>query len=77
MAKRLAYAAIAAMAAMSLASCSDEKDDPKPDTGGGTTTQFTIPTYADDYSAISGWEYHNSWNLANVHDPSVVYWTDG
>lgn len=65
------------MAAMSLASCSDDSDDPKPDTGGGTTTKFSIPTYADDYSAISGWEYHNSWNLANVHDPSVVYWTDG
>lgn len=77
MVKRLAYAVFAAMAAMSLASCSDDKDDPKPDTGGGTTTKFAIPTYADDYSAISGWEYHNSWNLANVHDPSVVYWTDG
>ncbi|WP_107823170.1 arabinan endo-1,5-alpha-L-arabinosidase [Mangrovibacterium marinum] len=30
------------------------------------------PVYADDYSAIASWENRSSWNLANVHDPSVV-----
>ncbi|WP_163717517.1 arabinan endo-1,5-alpha-L-arabinosidase [Mangrovibacterium lignilyticum] len=31
------------------------------------------PTYADDYSAIASWANRSSWNLANVHDPSVVF----
>lgn len=33
---------------------------------------YTAPIYADDYSAISSWAYRGSWNLANVHDPTVV-----
>ncbi len=39
-----------------------------------TTTKFTIPTYADDYSSIASWADRNEWNLANVHDPSVAYY---
>lgn len=39
---------------------------------------YTAPTYADDYSAISSYDNRASWNLGNVHDPSVVkcgsYW---
>lgn len=38
-----------------------------------TVTEFIIPTYADDYSAIAAWSNRSQWNLANVHDPSVVY----
>ena len=79
MKNKIAFAAFAAMASVCLLSCSD--DDPKPsiDGGDGGSEQiaFHIPTYADDYSSISGWDNHLSWNLANVHDPSVVYWTDG
>ena len=79
MKNKIAFAAFAAMAPVCLLSCSD--DDPKPsiDGGDGGSEQiaFHIPTYADDYSLISGWDKHLSWNLANVHDPSVVYWTDG
>ncbi len=41
-----------------------------------TVTAFTIPAYADDYSAISSWANRNKWNLANVHDPSVA-WFNG
>lgn len=78
--RNIAYAFIPVLASAALASCSDD-DDPKPSTdGGGGNNQeikFHIPTYADDYSSISGWENHLNWNLANVHDPSVVYWTDG
>lgn len=48
---------------------SDEPEEPI-DT---TTVDYTAPTYADDYSAIAAWGYRDSWNLANVHDPSVVY----
>jgi arabinan endo-1,5-alpha-L-arabinosidase len=39
---------------------------------------YTAPTYADDYSSISSYDNRLSWNLGNVHDPSVVkcgnYW---
>lgn len=38
-----------------------------------TVTEFTIPTYVDDYAAIAAWSSRSQWNLANVHDPSVVY----
>lgn len=30
------------------------------------------PTYADDYSAISSYANRTLWNLANVHDPTIV-----
>jgi arabinan endo-1,5-alpha-L-arabinosidase len=36
-------------------------------------TEFTAPTYADDYASIAAWNNRSQWNLANVHDPSVVY----
>ncbi|MEO6175463.1 MAG: arabinan endo-1,5-alpha-L-arabinosidase [Flavobacterium circumlabens] len=35
------------------------------------TPGFPGPTYADNYTAISGWGSKAQWNLANVHDPSV------
>lgn len=36
------------------------------------------PTYADDYTTLNiGWGNHKNWNLANVHDPSVVKADDG
>ncbi len=56
-------------------SCSDDSsdvDDPKPPVV-DPWANYTAPTYADDYSGISGWEQRSAWNLANVHDPSVVY----
>ncbi len=30
------------------------------------------PTYADDYASISSYANRTLWNLANVHDPSIV-----
>ena len=36
-------------------------------------TEFTAPTYPDDYSSIAAWGSRSQWNLANVHDPSVVF----
>lgn len=33
---------------------------------------YTAPIYADDYSPIASWASRGSWNLANVHDPTVV-----
>lgn len=33
---------------------------------------YSPPVYADDYSPISSWANRTRWNLANVHDPTVV-----
>jgi arabinan endo-1,5-alpha-L-arabinosidase len=41
------------------------------DPGNGTET-FDGPTYSDDYTSRSSWSDRSHWNLANVHDPSVV-----
>lgn len=38
---------------------------------------YVAPTYADDYTTIADWSKHSQWNLANVHDPSVVLAEDG
>lgn len=38
---------------------------------------YSAPDYADYYRAISSWEQRDKWNLANVHDPSVVRADDG
>jgi len=56
--------------ALSFARCKDEKNEDEPE----PVTNFTIPTYADDYSPIASWANRNEWNLANVHDPSVAYY---
>src|ERR1035437_3146359 len=72
---RLKYFLILAIGftALSFVGCKKDGVVPKvikPDPG----TNFTIPTYADDYSSISSWSNRNKWNLANVHDPSVAYY---
>ena len=54
--------------------CKDDEVKPKEEEDPKTETTFTIPTYADDYSAISSWANRAQWNLANVHDPSVAYY---
>lgn len=33
---------------------------------------YEAPEYADDYSSTASWDNRSQWNLANVHDPSVV-----
>lgn len=33
---------------------------------------FDGPTYADNYTNIGSWANRSRWNLANVHDPTVV-----
>lgn len=39
--------------------------------------QYVCPSYADDYRSISSWDLRDKWNLANVHDPSVMLAEDG
>lgn len=41
------------------------------------TSNGRIPTYADSYVNVSGWNNRTKWNLANVHDPTVVKASDG
>jgi|GEM_PF-5511862 len=36
------------------------------------TDNFDGPTYSDDYTSRSSWADRSQWNLANVHDPSVI-----
>lgn len=68
--------------ALSFAGCSDDDLDPTgittkpddPDDKPDNNADFTIPTYADDYSSIASWDNRNEWNLANVHDPSVAFY---
>ena len=38
---------------------------------------WTAPTYNDDYRSISSWASRGKWNLANVHDPTVMLADDG
>ena len=33
---------------------------------------FNGPTYPDNYTPIASWNNRDQWNLANVHDPTVV-----
>jgi beta-xylosidase len=36
-----------------------------------------IPTYSDSYVNIASWTQRSQWNLANVHDPTVMKAADG
>ena len=38
---------------------------------------WTAPAYVDDYRDIASWAQRAQWNLANVHDPSVMLADDG
>ncbi len=38
---------------------------------------YVAPSYDDDYTSVAAWDSRSSWNLANVHDPSVVLADDG
>lgn len=45
--------------------------------GSEELSAYVPPTYSDNYAPIAGWENRSSWQLANVHDPSVVKAEDG
>lgn len=38
---------------------------------------YVAPAYVDDYTSFAAWDQRNSWNLANVHDPTVMKADDG
>ncbi len=67
---------------LAMFACEDEVANTGPEDGGEDPVDtvevwpgenYIIPDYADDYSSISSWANRAQWNLANVHDPSVVY----
>lgn len=39
--------------------------------------EYVAPTYVDDYTGFAAWSDRNQWNLANVHDPTVMKADDG
>ena len=39
--------------------------------------KYIAPSYPDDYTSIADWGNRSQWNLANVHDPSIVLAEDG
>lgn len=72
---------IAILTAVVTGTISCSKDDPAIDDeeevleeekGEPDTDSFAGPTYKDDYTGIAAWSNRSQWNLANVHDPSVV-----
>lgn len=84
--KKIAILSLAVLGALTLGSCSSS--DPDIDTGGKkdnnekkedkpSSTAYTAPTYEDYYVNEAGWNQRSKWNLANVHDPSVVLADDG
>ncbi len=38
---------------------------------------YSAPSYVDYYLNVASWENRSRWNLANVHDPSVMRAADG
>ena len=38
---------------------------------------YVAPAYVDNYVDIASWDQRHEWNLANVHDPTVMLAEDG
>ena len=54
------------------------KSTPTPPSGSDEQlASYVAPTYNDDYTSIASWDNRSKWNLANVHDPSVMKADDG
>lgn len=48
------------------------EDSKEPGYYSGLIEDFDGPEYLDNYTPIASWSDRNQWNLANVHDPTVV-----
>ena len=55
----------------------EELSDLSPSTSSMRLSTYSAPSYPDDYASIAGWEQRGVWNLANVHDPTVMKADDG
>ena len=58
-------------------SSGDTADDETNKPVSPTPSGYNAPSYNDDYTSIASWENRSKWNLANVHDPSVMKADDG
>ncbi|MDL2245825.1 family 43 glycosylhydrolase, partial [Parabacteroides sp. OttesenSCG-928-J18] len=56
--------------------CGDDNEIPEPDPN-NPLNSYKAPTYSDDYTAMAAWSQRDRWNLANVHDPTVMKADDG
>ena len=43
----------------------------------GELANYKCPTYNDNYTSVAAWTQRSKWNLANMHDPTVVKASDG
>ena len=43
----------------------------------GELANYKCPTYDDNYTSVAAWTQRSKWNLANMHDPTVVKASDG
>lgn len=48
-----------------------------PDENEELLKNYKAPAYSDDYTSIASWSLRSRWNLANVHDPTVMKADDG
>ena len=54
--------------------------NPNPTPGDQTAedlANYKCPTYNDNYTSVAAWTQRSKWNLANMHDPTVVKASDG
>ena len=54
--------------------------NPTPTPGDQTAedlANYKCPTYNDNYTSVAAWTQRSKWNLANMHDPTVVKASDG
>ncbi|MCG2589708.1 arabinan endo-1,5-alpha-L-arabinosidase [Rhodohalobacter sulfatireducens] len=49
-----------------------EEDEKKEEKYEAIIEDFDGPTYSDNYTPVASWGNRTQWNLANVHDPTVV-----
>lgn len=50
----------------------DDEDKEEEQKYEGLFENFDGPTYSDDYTPIASWGSRSQWNLANIHDPTIV-----
>ena len=55
----------------------DEEPPVLPEEKPDQLDDFVPPAYNDDYTNIADWSQRAKWNLANVHDPTVMLADDG
>lgn len=75
-----------------MVGCSSSSDDPEipvnptptptptptpGDQTAGELANYKCPTYDDNYTSVAAWTQRSKWNLANMHDPTVVKASDG